>query len=106
VFQYSDDQTTIYFAILTKPTMIVARAPDPLDQAVRYRLDRSRALVADLEQIWIRERAELHDLAQSYASHPCKLAFRRALVMLKHWLQERQIHDELLRPCGFVRLEG
>jgi hypothetical protein len=86
--------------------MIAARASDPLDQAIRYRLDRSRALVADLEQIWARERAELHDLARSYASHPCKLAFRRALVMLKHWSQERQIHDELLRPCGFVRLGG
>jgi hypothetical protein len=86
--------------------MISARASDPLDQAIRYRLDRSRALVADLEQIWAQEKAELHDLARSCASHPYKLTFRRALVMLKHWSQERQIHDELLRPCGFVRLGG
>jgi len=86
--------------------MISARASDPLDQAIRYRLDRSRALLADLEQIWAQEKTELHDLARSCASHPCKLTFRRALVMLKHWSQERQIHDELLRPCGFVRLGG
>jgi len=86
--------------------MIVARASNPLDQAMRHRLDRSRALVADLEQIWARERIELHDLARSYARHPCKLAIRRALVMMKHWSQERQIHDELIRPCGFVRLGG
>lgn len=86
--------------------MTAARASDPLDPAIRCRLDRSRALVADLEQIWTRERAELDDLARRYANHPCKLAFRRALVLLKHWSQERQIHDELLRPCGVVRLGG
>jgi len=84
--------------------MIVARAPNPLDQATRYRLDGSRALVADREQIWARERTELHDLARSNASHPGKLAIRRAPVMAKYW--SREIYDELIRPCGFVRLGG
>jgi hypothetical protein len=86
--------------------MVAVTASNPLDHAIRHRLDRSRALVADLEQIWTREKAELHELARSYASHPYKLAFRRALVMRKHWSQERQIHDELVRLCGFVRLGG
>jgi heterodisulfide reductase subunit B len=86
--------------------MMAANARDPFDQAIRCRLDRSRALMADLEQIWARERAELEELACSCASHPGKLAFRRALVMLKHWSRERQIHDELLRACGFVRPGG
>jgi hypothetical protein len=86
--------------------MLAANAGDPLDAAVRCRLDRSRALMADLEQIWARERAELEELAHSCARHPGKLAFGRALVMLKHWSQERQIHDEFLRACGFVRLGG
>jgi len=86
--------------------MVAARAPSPLDHAVQQRLDRSRALVTDLEQIWAREKAELLALARSCASHRCKLAFRRALVMRKHWSQERQIHDELIQLCGFVRLGG
>src|SRR5262245_45645704 len=91
---------------LTAPAMVAARAPSPLDYAIQHRLDRSRALVADLEQIWTREKAELQALARSCASQPCKLAFRRALVMRKHWSQERQIHDELIRLCGLVRLGG
>lgn len=86
--------------------MMVANAGDPFDAAFCRRLDRSRVLIADLEQIWARERAELEELAHSCARHPCKLAFGRALVMLKHWSQERQIYDELLRACGFVRLGG
>ncbi|HEU0061403.1 MAG TPA: hypothetical protein VFR19_16100 [Hyphomicrobiaceae bacterium] len=107
MLQYSDDQSTLYpFLFLTTPAMVAARAPSPLDHAIRQRLDRSRALVADLEQIWAREKAELLALAPSWASHPCKLAFRRALVMRKHWSQERQIHDELIRLCAFVRAGG
>jgi hypothetical protein len=32
--------------------------------------------------------------------------FRRAEVIIRHWSQERQIHDELTRLCGLVRLGG
>jgi hypothetical protein len=27
-------------------------------------------------------------------------------VIIRHWSQERQIHDELTRLCGLVRLGG
>ena len=86
--------------------MMAANAGNPFHGATRCRLDRSRALMADLERIWARERAELEELAHGCARHPGKLAVGRALVMLKHWSQERQVHDELLRACGFVRLGG
>ena len=81
-------------------------APSRTDEAVRHRLDRSRALRADLEQIWARERAELDDLAQRYARQPWKGTFHRLQVIIRHWSQERQIHDELTRLCGLVRLGG
>jgi hypothetical protein len=87
--------------------MIAASLAQPrADAALRHRLDRSRALRADLEQIWAHERAELDDLAQRYARHPWKGTFRRAEVIIRHWSQERQIHDELTRLCGLVRLGG
>jgi hypothetical protein len=76
------------------------------DEAVQYRLDRSQALHTDLEQIWARERAELDDLAQRYARRPVQLMFRRAQVILRHWSEERKIHDELTRLCGTIRLGG
>jgi hypothetical protein len=74
------------------------------DEAIQCRLDRREALQAELEQIWARERAELEDLAQRYAGQPWKGMMRRAQVILRHWSQERKIHDELTRLCGFVRL--
>jgi hypothetical protein len=86
--------------------MIAASLAQSRDAAVRHRLDRGRALRADLEQIWAQERAELDDLAQRYARQPWKAAFRRAEVIIRHWSQERQIHDELTRLCGLVRLGG
>jgi len=76
------------------------------DEAVRCRLDRGQALHADLEQIWARERAELDELAQRYAQRPVRLMFRRAQVMVRHWSEERKIHDELTRLCGSIRLGG
>jgi hypothetical protein len=76
------------------------------DAAVQYRLDRSQALHADLEQIWARERAELVELGQRYARRPVQLMFRRARVILRHWSEERKIYDELTRLCGTLRLAG
>jgi hypothetical protein len=76
------------------------------DEAVRYRLDRGQALHADLEKIWARERAELDDLAQRYARRPLQRMFHRAQVMVRHWSEERKIHDELARLCGSIRLGG
>jgi len=69
-------------------------------EAAQYRLQRRQALLADLEQIWARERAELEDLAQRFAGQPWQGMLRRMQVIIRHWSQERQIHDELTRLCG------
>jgi len=69
-------------------------------EAPQHRLRRREALHAELEQVWARERAELEDLAQRYAGQPWKGILRRMQVIIRHWSQERQIHEELTRLCG------
>jgi hypothetical protein len=87
--------------------MIAASAADlRTDDAVQHRLDRSRALHADLQQLWARERAELDHLAQRYARRPVQLMFCRAQVLFRHWSEENKIYDELTRLCGSLRLGG
>ena len=80
--------------------MVVSIAHSHTTEAPQHRLQRRQALHADLEQIWAHERAELEDLALRYAGRPWKGMLRRMQVIIRHWSQERQIHEELTRLCG------